>query len=610
MKRHIWIAVIFFLLTVAITFPLVFKVTTYIPGFFTSDENIAPLWDSWRIKHTFLHKTSFTRTSMVAYPFGVDLYASGYFSYLWIGILFLLSVLTTPVLTYNIQIFTNLFLSGIFTYLLVLHCTKDRLSAFLSGVIFAFCPYQFMRAWQHLSLTYSQWIPLCLLTMILLKKQGIKRNFILFLLSLLLLLSFDYSIMYLGTITLGCFFMYGILFQLKIKFLNKKCFFNADRKFIKNVFIAVILAAIILTPQFFPIIKNRLKLSTLSIPSAWNAYHRPFEDLFFYSAKPLSYFLPAVVHPIFGKFTEYFVGDFLYGHSFTEHTLYLGWVPIILAFIAFKRWRKRRIMPLGENEAFYIGFFVLLVIVGWLFSQPPWWNFFHKFKIFMPSFFMYKILPMFRAYCRFGIVVMLAVAVLAGFGLKIILQRFKTQRAKIIITTLFCGLVLFEFWNYPPFKVIDVSKVPKVYYWLKQQSDDFVIVEYPLDANGPNELYKFYQTKHEKKIINGTIPGTYANEVAKIITRLSELKTAGVLKWMGAKYVLVHKNNYLMTELIEDREELKKIAQNSGLKFVKGFSAQECPRQDIMCIQKTGPIDVYEVIARPIKPDMIEKGLK
>ena len=43
-------------------------------------------------------------------------------------------------------------------------------------------------------------------------------------------------------------------------------------------------------------------------------------------------------------------------------------------------------------------------------------------------------------------------------------------------------------------------------------------------------MYKFYQTKHEKKIINGTIPGIYANKVAKTITKLSDPHTAGILK--------------------------------------------------------------------------------
>jgi hypothetical protein len=54
--------------------------------------------------------------------------------------------------------------------------------------------------------------------------------------------------------------------------------------------------------------------------------------------------------------------------------------------------------------------------------------------------------------------------------------------------------------------------------------------------------------------------------------------------------------------LIDDREELNKIPQNSGLKFIKTFPTQECPQKDIMCVQKTGPIDVYEIVALPIEP--------
>lgn len=608
MNKHVRVAVIFFILTIVVTFPLFFKAATHFPGFFSSDENYAPLWDSWRINYSLHHNISLKHTPLVAHPFGWDLYSSGYWSYLWMAVFYLLSIFTTPALTYNIQVVTNFLLSGFVTYALVFYLTKNRLSAVFSGVIFAFCPYQFMRVWQHLSLTYSEWIPLCLFMIILLKDQPIKRNFILFLVSLLLLLSFDYSIMFLGTITLGCFLMYGIYFQLKTKFLNKKNLFTDDRKFIKKVFLALILVATILTPQFFTVIKTRFKGSAMILPSAFNSYHRSFEDLFSQSAKPLGYLLPASMHPIFGKFTEGFVGTAFYGESFTEHTLYLGWVPLVLAFLAIKRWKENRsvlqgsqVSSLQEKESFYIGFFVFLATAAWLFSQPPWWSL-GPLKIYLPSFFMYKILPMYRAYCRFGIVVMLAVSVLAGFGLKFILERFKDRKTQIALGVLFCGLVLFEFWNYPPFKVIDISKAPAVYDWLKETPGDFAIAEYPLDNNSPNEMYKFYQTKHEKKIINGTIPGTYANQIAQTITSLSEPKTAARLKWMGVKYVLVHTDGYLQTELIEDKDELGRIPANNGLKLIKNFPAQECPDNSIMCVRKSGPIAVYEIIAAPTEP--------
>jgi hypothetical protein len=181
---------------------------------------------------------------------------------------------------------------------------------------------------------------------------------------------------------------------------------------------------------------------------------------------------------------------------------------------------------------------------------------------------------------------MLSISVLAGFGLKFILARFKSNAKKIVIAGLFYGLILFEFWNYPPFKVIDLSMVPGVYHWLKEQPKDFVIAEYPLDAATTNELYRFYQTKYAKKRINATIPGSYANKVTKSIKKLSSIETAPVLSWMDVRYVLVHKQDYLNSGLIEDKEELGNIKDNTGLKFLETF----------------GDVDVYEVIAHPKKP--------
>jgi len=619
MKKHFSFAILFLIIIMVMTFPLVLNLMKYFPAFCSTDEPFAGLWDSWRIKYSLENSFSLRYTSLIAYPFGYDPYSSDYFSYLFLGLFHLLSMLTTHILTWNFQVFLNIFLNGFFTYLLIFYLTQSRLVSFLGGLIFGFCPYQFMRIWQHLGLTYNQWIPLCLLTVILLKGTEQKKYSLLFLISLLLLLSFDFSVMYLGAVSLLTFFIYVIFYQWRTKlFKDRKCMIDNFR-YIRQVLLVGVIASVILLPQFFPIIKNRFFLSSSTQPSAFNPYHRPFEDLFVQSAKPLSYILPATTHPLFGGFTEQFIGSQLYGASLTEHTLYLGWIPLVLAFVAFRRWRKNRKSRItsypavgwaGEpratnNEDFYIGFFVFLALVAWLFSQPPWWSIF-GFKLYMPSFFMYKILPMFRAYCRFGIVVMLAVAVLAGFGLKFVLERFKSRKTKTAMAALFCALVLFEFWNWPPYKVMDLSKVPAVYYWLKGQPKDIAVAEYPLDSDSPNELYKFFQTVHEKKIINGTILGTYANKVAQEIRCLSESETAANLKWMGVKYVIVHKDDYLKTDLVEDKEDLERIPQSPGLKFVKSFAPQECPDKDIMCVQKSGPIDVYEVVAEVREP-RIEK---
>ncbi|MDD5476697.1 MAG: hypothetical protein PHG87_00585 [Candidatus Omnitrophica bacterium] len=612
MKNKFFVILIFFLLIVAITFPMLFKITVCIPGFYSTDEIFGSLWDSWRIKTASQGFFTSGETNLIAYPFGAYSGTPDYYSYVWMGLTHFLSRFTTPVITLNFQVLLNILFSAFFTYLLIDNLTGNSLVSFFGGVIFAFCPYQFVRSWQQLGLTFNQWIPLTLLAAILLREQPQRKYSLVFLVSLLLLFSFDFSVMYLGSIVLLTFFIYVIFYQ-------SKAIISKDRKrlietfrYIKRFLFLGLIVFVIMLPEFFPIIKNRVLLSSVVQASSFNGYKRPFEDLFTQSARPLSYFLPASVHPLFGSFTKQFIGSSLYGMSLTEHTLYLGWIPMILALYAIRRWKKDKkirghsFLEITPPQDFYIGFFMFLAIVAWLFSQPPWWQI-GPLKIYMPSFFMYKILPMYRAYCRFGIVLMLAVAVLAGFGLKFLLEKFKSQKAKIAVMVLCCGLVLFEFWNWPPYKIIDVSKVPEVYYWIKSQPGDFVVAEYPLDYNGPNEMYKFYQTTHEKKIINGTIPGTYPNKVANTVKKLSDPRTTGVLKWMGVKYIIVHRDDYLRTEIVDEIEELQKIPKNPGLKLVKSFSAQECPDKNIMCIQKTGPIDVYLLESAPIAPSVTDK---
>ncbi len=590
MKRHILALVIFVGLMMIMSYPLIFNFNKFMPAFFSTDESYAIVWNSWRINFSLAHNLSLSHSDFTAYPLGTDCYPRGFLSYPLFFYNYLLSILTTPVLTYNLQIFLNFILSAFITYLLVRNLTGNLLSGILGGIILGFCPFMFVRSWQHIGETYVWIMPLFLLLLFKLKTQDNLSIKILFVFSFILT-TFNFDISYYVVVILGVFFIYSFL----------SGFWKQDKAYLKKIFLLMLAAFLLLSPQLYQILVNTF-FSNRGLPSAFNIFYRPFEDLFMQSAKPLSYLLPAAVHPVFGKFTEQFIGSPLYGESFTEHTLYLGWVPLILAFIAFRKWRRaKRKGGLEENDRFYIGFFVLLALVAWFFSQPPWWRF-GALKIYMPSFFMYKVLPMFRAYCRFGIVVMLAVSVLAGFGLKFLLARFKSIKTKTAVTVFCCGLVLFEFWNWPPYKVLDVSKVPEVYYWVKALPADCVIAEYPLDANGPNEMRKLYQVTHEHRMINGTIPGTFANKVSKTITNLSDARTAAVLKWLGVKYVIVHREDYLKDGSVAKKEELERIGKNPKLKLVKTFPAQGCPQKGIMCIRKTGPIDVYEIIAEPEKP--------
>ncbi len=614
MKKDIAIIALFVVLISVMTFPLVFNLTRYLPGFFSTDELYATIWDSWRIKYSAVHHLDFKRTDFIAYPFGVDLFGSGFMACAYLGILYFLSIFTTPVLTFNIQIAVNLLLSLAIMYYLLRYLTSNRAASFFGAIVFGFSPYQFARVWQHISLTYNYLIALCCFAAILLREKPSRKQFFLTVAAVVLTFSLDYAVAYFALFVLLLFLLYTFLHNWKRKLRGEDGCLKQDSMFLKRAVLVAALSAVLLVPQFFPLIgKLAGRKHSASAASAYNPYHRSLDDLFSQSARPLSYFLPAAAHPVFGKFTGQFVGGGLYGESFTEHTLYLGWIPLLLAVTAFRNWRRlrktkrdivfARYAIRDTRYDFYIGFFIFLVIAAWFFSQPPWWKW-GQLKIYMPSFFMYKILPMYRAYCRFGIVVILAIAVLAGFGLRFFMERFYSQRTRMAIAVLACALVLFEFWNWPPYKVIDISRAPPAYEWLKAQPGDFVIAEYPLDAKGSTDIYKLYQTYHEKKMINSTVPGTRANDIAKTMIKLSQPRTAGMLKGMGVKYVLVHEEEDYQGEISEEMEEMQKVPRNPGLKLIKSFPAQSCPNDRIMCVEQSGPIDVYEITAEalPFEP--------
>lgn len=607
------VSLLFILLTGILTFPLVFKFNSYIPGFSSTDEPYGALWHFWWMKYSIANHLDTSDIKMIAAPFG-QIMNSGYVY--WNSINKLLLQISNPVFAYNIQVLAGFLLAGIITYMLVFFILKDSSAALFSAIIFAFCPYHFTRSWQHLGLSFIQWMPLYILSLLVLQRDRNLKSALFAALSFSLVMAFDLYYAYFMFIVTILFILFDYLYYRNLR---------DTLRLVKLLAICALFVLAIESLDIYYVAKFIFKTKSSNLTHGVYGYIRPFEDLFSQSARPLSYFLPHSTHPLFGQFTEQFIGTPLYGMSLTEHTLYLGWVPILFALAVFRRVKRtggtgsfvKLKADRGESLAipyglpgtkghFYLCFLVFLAIASWIFSQPPWWNIF-GIKLYMPSFFMYKIAPMFRAYCRFGIVVMLAVAVLAGGGFKFFLESFKNKNSKITITAFFCGLVLFEFWNYPPFKVIDVSRMPAVYSWLKAQQGDFVIAEYPLDTAGANEMYKFYQSDHKKRIINGTTPGTEPNRLAKGISKLSDLRTAGILRWMGVKYVLVHKKDYLESELIEDKQELERISQNTGLVFIRDFPAEECPQVAIMCVQKTGQVDVYEVIAQPIAPELEKK---
>ena len=101
MKNKFIILFIIFGLIMVMTYPLVIKITTHIPGFFSTDESYGSLWESWRIQYSVFNHLPVRKTLLIAYPFGADLYGTGVNSFLAFGIFYSLSIFMYSVLPFD-----------------------------------------------------------------------------------------------------------------------------------------------------------------------------------------------------------------------------------------------------------------------------------------------------------------------------------------------------------------------------------------------------------------------------------------------------------------------------------------------------------------------------
>ncbi|MFH1202701.1 MAG: hypothetical protein V1674_07485 [Candidatus Omnitrophota bacterium] len=586
-------------LTFVFTYPVIFKMNTVVYGPIYNTDNRASPWFYWCFKYALTHHQDLRQNNMIVHPFGVKNILPSLLPFCQVP-LKLFTILVNEIFAYNLILLLSFILSGLTMYCLSFYLTKNRLASLVVGIIYGFCPYHFNKAFEHYTLALIEWMPLYILLLLLLRQKWSIGHCLMAALALVMVVLSEPHYGYMMSVFTFCFAVFILLKGWREKIASKELIFR-DLKVIGRIFIMTAISICIIFIAVYPLVIKAFNPHPKSADFLSTELHsRPLKYLFSQSARPLSYLLPASTHPIFGGFTKSMFGSFLYGRNSIEQTLYLGWVPLILAFAAFKYRKKNKALREARGERretdnvnFYIELFSFSALVAFLFSFPPYINL-GLFKIYFPSYFMHKILPMFRAYARFGILVMLCVSVLAGFGLKFILEKIKTSRTKVVFTFFISCLVLFEFTTIPPFHATDLSKnIPEVYSWLKDQKGDLVIAEYPLGESGIGETYinldyLLYQRIHQKRLINGAVPGTYAFKIRDKILRITDPGVPSALSWLGVKYVILHLEVYksgmdrLASDVIGEVPDLKKF---NGFKLVRQFKDTE----------------VYEITAKPEK---------
>ena len=492
------------------------------------------LWDMWWFKFAAANHIPANPVTWVSVPFGKTMAAYSR-DLLSTSTLRGLSIATTETVAYNVFLLFAYFLAAAAMYFLVRRLTKSRPAAAIAGLIFAFSPYMLMQGKEHISLVTVAWLPVFFYLMIRAWQERSILFSILCAASFVLMALFNFHYGLIGG-TMGAVFLLSV--WLMGKPWKSPC---ATGTVVISVLVIIVGVASLLVFAY-------VRRGAASID---------LTGTYLYSARPWDYLLPHADAAVLGWTSRGFIFSHLHGGFLSESSLFLGYVPLGFAVFALVRiWRdrgRRRLEakqidadPLparvaGVKPATRIP--LALAVCGgicFLLSMPPTASILGV-KVYLPSYLIHFFVPEVRAYARFGIGVLFSVAVLAAYGISMLLEKKWWSRWNKVLVTFVIGLlILVEFSIVPPFHSLSTGNVTDYYRWLKNVPGNPVVAVYPFfyTDDFQNYDYFFNQRHHEKRLVNGSDLETEAETIRQVSLDITNPATPGTLKTLGVRYVL------------------------------------------------------------------------
>jgi len=458
-----------------------------------------PLFSTWRLSwiahqlprdplHLFDANTFFPEPRTLAYSDSMVVPGLMAAPLVWLGV--------HQLLTTNLLLLSGFFFSGAAMYLLVWSLTRHVPAALLAGFIFAFLPYRFMH-YAHLELQMAQWMPLCLWA---LHRTITRGRLVDGLLTGLFLALQTLSSWYYG-IFLATFLVPVTLLLLAGERRD------AIVRSIRSLAAGAVLTAILVVPFAVPYFEARRTVG-----------ERPVQEIGFYSATPINYLAAHHRNTLFGKATA--------GWGSQERELFQGIAVPLIALIGL--WPPLSRVRLAYAVALALAFEISLGLNGVLF---PW---LHE-----------HVLPYrgLRVPARMGILVGLALAVLAGFGVARICTRPSGRRAAGVAFALLVALVAAEYHSTLFLKEI-WKEPPPIYQQLPEPAADQVVLNLPIIAPdvGLEPIYMYFSTFRWHKLLNGYSgfsPPWYQMMVERMKTFPDE-ESMAVVRAHDVNIIIVH----------------------------------------------------------------------
>jgi hypothetical protein len=481
-REHAAVLGLYLLLTAVLTYPLVLRFATHVPG--DGSDDPALVWNLWWVKHAIvdLHSNPLLCDYMF-YPLGIDL--TFYTLTIINGFASMpLQPLIGLVSTNNLIVLASFVLSAYGAYLLVKYLLPEGThpsAPFLAGLIYAFSSNRFIYAsLGQFNILGTQWIPFYVLFLIKARRNPRSLRFS-SLAAVFLLLNGYTEFTYASFLLI--FTLIHLLYWLAAEGWRRNLLFVRNLAVIGALFLV----------GMSPILYRMWRV--MAVEGDFLVEGLGFANVF--SADLLGFFVPSHLHPLADLWTRSF--DFSY-----LNFVFIGYVVLGLAvYGAVRHFRDRGVR-----------FWIVAAMVFAAISLGPTLRIDGQEHELPLPFDALAALPLFKGNrypSRYSVMLTLCWAALAAYGLHSLTSRMRREALRRSLAGIAAGLVVFEHLSVP--LPLSDFRVPDVYSAIYADPGDFTVLELPLAwRNGfrvtgtqdPVIMFEqFYQTKHEKRLLGG-----------------------------------------------------------------------------------------------------------
>lgn len=397
-----------------------------------------------------------------------------------------------PVVVYNLLLLSGFWLSGIATYLLVERLTGSARGAFIAGLMYACYSFR-LEHYSHLELQMTQWMPLGLIALHLLFATGRPRYAIALALAGVAQL---YSSMY-----------YAVFFLVYAAVIGAGLF-AIHRPALGRLMVALVAGGIVAALLAQPLVRPFVEAAPLK-------GDRSIEEIKSYSAAPFDYLRTHVRSATWRDRMP---------PPAAERALFPGLAPLVLATIGVAP-------PFSAIRIVYAAGLLVcydasLGFGGWVYPSLHKW-----------------LAPVrgLRVPARFGILVGLTLAILAGFGARRVLQRCRRKTAGWLAVAGMATVILIDAW--PALALVPVWKAPPPIYGFLPANQDVVLAEFPvLDDPVLNMPFMYFSLWHWRPMVNGYsgfLPVLYLRLIPDFV-EFPRGNSPAVLRRLGVTHVIIN----------------------------------------------------------------------